>query len=484
MTISLSKFNPDIPRILALFASKQEWHKRDRIPADDDIINITNGTYSSTYSADDQGPSSLHPIRQYNINQLRSLFRRWRTQLSGFASISRTTVGPELLTYLLAKVNPLDLLVEESLSKPFFSSDNKYDALQLQALSTFRSQLLIDPCKVLLTAARAQLCSEVAKQSLSSGNKISKGRDVYVLAYLKVMESTKKSFIALLPPLLVPSADSNPFLRLKAVFVVFFTAFERAMAKSLARSDCDNFEDCFTNSRDELAVMRLSLSTEMKGKLGRICGWLLRSMSSTPRWRDVASRNDLLVDNVPPECDYLSEINKIELVPGALYRPSEMMFLLVLAVENFCEEALCTDNLLLYGSVLVVKAVKHLSSSKLLHELAGDVLAHGLLTPAPPTANSDAEVFTRYFVHVYARMRGKDYVKRILGRHTTKALNIDSRSFRSGIASMGAVSSASDDDQSEAVDDVAITSFLGDNDNFGPITAEDVESLDYWLGFD
>jgi hypothetical protein len=42
----------------------------------------------------------------------------------------------------------------------------------------------------------------------------------------------------------------------------------------------------------------------------------------------------------------------------------------------------------------------------------------------------------------------------------------------------------SDDDQSEAVDDDALTSFLGDEVNFGPVTDEDVESLDYWVGFD
>ena len=167
-------------------------------------------------------------------------------------------------------------------------------------------------------------------------------------------------------------------------------------------------------------------------------------------WKDAAAANRLTIEEVPPTCDYMSEIAAIELIPGSLYRPREEMFLFVLAIESFFAAALRRENMLAFGSLIVVSAVKQLITSPFLSVAARNVLILGESSSGTITAKIVND-FVTFIVNSYVKMRGKDIVKRILGRHTKKEMGTDSRAFRAGLQgpSTSASSVADDDDAAD-----------------------------------
>lgn len=172
-TVALSKGNKDVAIIIELFEKKPSWHSLDRLPADTNIQELVEGKYVC-------GEPPM-PIGPYNINQLLTLFRKWRTTKSGYAEIGRSVRGDALFTLLDDKVPKIQDLISTALEHPDFNW-----AMNLETKSMFSSfvKCLDLPSSIaVLTDVRKGLIDDVGRKSISRGKDLSKGRDAYFRKY-------------------------------------------------------------------------------------------------------------------------------------------------------------------------------------------------------------------------------------------------------------------------------------------------------------
>ena len=266
-TVSLSKGNKDVKLILALFEKMVSWHLLDRLPSHPNIQELLEGKYIC-------GEPPM-PIGPYNMSQLLNLFRKWRTEKSGYATIGRELSGDALKTVLEAKVPSVRDLISTALEHQNFTwkmpSDTKAEFDAFVKCVYLPSSLLV------FETVRIGFLQEVSRMSVSRGKEISKGRDAYFRKYKQMMITSQAAFTEGLQD--TPPTSLVPY---RALFNMLYKQIEGTMAINMSHSNGTDLTDYFVNDNDQLSGLRLAMDPDMKAKLGRISGWMVSPAPSPP----------------------------------------------------------------------------------------------------------------------------------------------------------------------------------------------------------
>ena len=185
---------------------------------------------------------------------------------------------------------------------------------------------------------------------------------------------------------------------------------------SMAERANDILASC-SDSPEEL----LPKNNLLKETLYYICGWLLhaadrRSMKAkqgSVLQRCLAS----LVQNVALSKEQANKlptgkIERVQLYDKLRYASVEF-FVLVASVEKVCDSILVARSIKIYGPSITSELAEILSQNTEVLRLAKKCFDKGF-----SITDSELLTVTKYLVTTYMRMRGKDYVRQILGMKT------------------------------------------------------------------
>ena len=160
-------------------------------------------------------------------------------------------------------------------------------------------------------------------------------------------------------------------------------------------------------------------------------------ISDRQEWESIAA-SSVHSDSSPTlPYDYTARINRVS--QGHLLVPNLFFFRFVPHMDLFFSSAFTAANCLAHGETLILAAKRVLVVCPLARSLAADIIRRNTSIvvgpPAPPPVSDGVlSEFIEFCVHVYSRLRGSDYVKKLLGRKTKKEAGLAVFALRAGVA--------------------------------------------------
>lgn len=427
-THRLNQTNPDHKYLLDLFSSKG-WDTHTFLPQADPELTA-RGIYL-----------------KYNFTQLSRLFRVWRTS----RTISQGASNGTTLTNTLESIIPsaADLRLISLTKEAYFHDASQHDPKLWPKVLFFVQQIEREMCLPLLGSIRKSLIAIVALRAASTSAHLTRKCSGYFTDTDSLRKTLGKDFLTLLfpasslpPPPPASSSSSLTKTQAMALFFTFFRAVESAMAQAVASTGLPELGELLIAEDTDLDARRSKRSPTSLSDIGYVAGWLLSALvkrglaaraSNKLRksWSSVATVNTL---SATAATDYSAKILRVS--SGKLLVPGPFFFRFVLALELFYVKALAPQNIIAYGNAVFVAAQKVLLKSEFYCGLAIQILSkvpeEGV--PVEPPTNDEITEFLEWATHAYVRMRGKDFVRRLLGRKTKKRAGIAVIPFRAGIA--------------------------------------------------
>jgi hypothetical protein len=332
----------------------------------------------------------------YNRGQLRRKFNEWKAQISGMADTDVTIdhscldfvipETPELLEEIKKQESFLHMCAiagEESIMAIIDMTDT-WESVRTHVINIL-SESLIGVKRFSQWKARARTYAAMKTDFIANFPKESAPYDDNAYDYISIFQSLMYPFVSLIEK----SATT--------------TTTGSASMRSLVSSCTDTEAGIFPDDQTKLE------------KLYYVSGWLLRAaeMESLRRNEDSTIHQHLVsvveLGEVSDEAE-LAELPAGEVTQtdafGGLKLPNQVFFTFVAAVENTCATCLTANNVITFGPY-IVKEMKR--------ELIANCNVQSMIRECCLVKdNEDVSQISEYLVRTYMRMRGKDYVRRVM----------------------------------------------------------------------
>jgi hypothetical protein len=407
----LRPYNPDYVTLTTLFSAKGfEGHAS--LPINDP--DITQKGFYTTYSRE----------------ALASLFRRWKTA----RAVDRgDTVPSEWLEEVAP--SPVELLGLVLNDDMYFKDEESHENTNTwKDVEAFKIEIGKALHADLLVTVRTSFIEAVTVRAATSSAHLAKRNGAYFKAKIALMTASRSMFLAHLYPPSTSNPPSPPFPHLRVViagvFNIFVGSFERAIANAIASTSLPDLSKLLLPDEASLRVSCVEMNEGRRCDIGYVAGWLLRAVQKRRKplrgtdWASVAGKNSQCSLSPPPPFEYTTKIKRIS--RGSLLIPNVFFFSFVAYMELFYCKALSSENFLAYGGQILNEAKDVLLASTTFKALVADMLS-------PIITDTVLTDFAAFCARAYARMRGKDFVRKLLGRTTKKRAGIALLPLRGGL---------------------------------------------------
>ncbi len=437
VSTKLGHTNPDYNTLISLFVSKG-WDTATSLARNDPDLE-SKGFYS-----------------KYSTSQLAYCFRQWKER----RVVSRDSSEVEISTSLDNLCSPVKDLVNSVVVEAYFADKTKQPSRLWADVANFVEAIQTSAHFPMLEALRSAIIGAVAKRAAATSTQLTRRGSTYLADLLKIREEAATEFVRVLRSPSVPSATtpstttpmhhtpsslSASEIRSRSLFLTFVSSYEAAMASSLANTSLPNLTELLVTDFASLDAIRKQCSARKLGGIGYVAGWLLFAIGKRSSQKGIRKswRSIVIANTLPTSVttDYTSKLSRVSI--GNLVFPGFFFFRFVFAIEVFFNRVLDDDaNLVAYGERLLQAVHSVTQDCSFLRQLAVEVLTPVSTDGSPSMRISSEEVgeLVGFCSFAYCRMRGKDIVRRLLGRKTKKQAGLAVVSFRAGLA-VGAKSS-------------------------------------------
>ena len=201
-----------------------------------------------------------------------------------------------------------------------------------------------------------------------------------------------------------------PLGKARAFFNIVFVKFCGEVSSSFAASTLPDLESYLLSNLkdfDDFKATMIKKEKEIVERVGYLAGWVLAGLSKQDNedWESFVSLNTDHSKGSVNSSHYNEEV--LRRTRGGLTMPITKFADLILAIEAFYCQALIPSNVVAYRSVLFVR----------LEALVCDSSFMQLLVAELADDDCDEEMISKLLSFIsrkYARMRGRDYVRKLL----------------------------------------------------------------------